>query len=133
MKDFGNVKPSTRHSPDGRRSKPNVRPFGVPVKPGPPPTRLRTVSGRAEVKARGVDPELPLIHADLASAYALKGDQERAAAELAQARKLSSDNRYSGVASLKAHGIYFYEPRKVQAMSEASVYAGLRKAGMPEN
>ncbi len=38
------------HSPYGRRFKPKLRLFGVPGKHGPPPTRLRRVSGRSEVK-----------------------------------------------------------------------------------
>ena len=33
-------------------------------------------------------------HAHLASAYALKGEIERAAAELAEARSLTRDNRF---------------------------------------
>ena len=40
-------------------------------------------------KARSANPKLPLVHAYLASAYALKGETERAAAELAEARRLS--------------------------------------------
>jgi hypothetical protein len=38
-----------RHSPDDRRSKRNLRLLEVLRKPGPPPTRSRTVLGRAEV------------------------------------------------------------------------------------
>jgi hypothetical protein len=38
-----------RHSPDGRRFKPNLRLFGVLRKPGPPSPRSRIVLGRAEV------------------------------------------------------------------------------------
>ena len=41
-------------------------------------------------KARGANPGHPGAHAWLASAYALKGDTERAAAELAEARRLNS-------------------------------------------
>ena len=40
-------------------------------------------------KARSAIPATPVIHACLASAYALKGETERAAAELAEARRLS--------------------------------------------
>jgi len=80
-------------------------------------------------KARSANPLHPLIHAHLASAYALRGETERAAAELAEARKLS-DGRYSSVACLKA-AQYFGVP-KVRALFEATYFAGLRKAGMPE-
>ena len=66
----------------------------------------------------------------LAAAYALKGDTERAAVELAEARTLNGDDRYSSIARLKAAG-YFGVP-KIRALYEATYFAGLRKAGMPE-
>jgi len=72
----------------------------------------------------------PFLHAWLASAYALKGNIERAAAELAEARRLSRDDRFSNLARLKAVG-YFGVP-KARALFEATYFAGLRKAGMPE-
>jgi adenylate cyclase len=75
-------------------------------------------------------PELPVIHARLASAYALEGDSERAAAELAVARRLVGDDRYTNIARLRAIG-YFGVP-KVRALFEATYFVGLRKAGMPE-
>ena len=70
-------------------------------------------------------PAQPYIRAWLASAYALKGETERAAVELAEARRLSGDNRFSSIARLKALG-YF------RALVETTFFAGLRKAGMPE-
>ncbi len=72
---------------------------------------------------------LPAVHAYLASAYALKDETERAAAELAEARNLA-DNRYSNLARLRAVG-YWGVP-KVRALFEATYCLGLRKAGMPE-
>ena len=81
-------------------------------------------------KARSANPEHPIVHAFLASAYALKGETERAAAELAEARRLSGDDRYSSIARLKAVG-HFGVP-KIRALFEATYFAGLRKAGMPE-
>jgi hypothetical protein len=69
-------------------------------------------------------------HARLASAYALKGETEHAADELAEARRLSGDDRFSSIARLKAIG-YFGVP-KVCALFETTYFAGLRKAGMPE-
>jgi TolB-like protein/Tfp pilus assembly protein PilF len=81
-------------------------------------------------KARGAMPEAPYTHASLASAYALKGETEHAAAELAEARRLSPDDRYSSIARLRAIG--YYGVPKVRALYEATYFVGLRKAGMPE-
>ena len=81
-------------------------------------------------KARNANPVHPQSHAYLASAYALKGDTERAAAELAEARRLNSDDRYSSIARLKVTQ-YFGVP-KIRALFEATFFAGLRKAGLPE-
>jgi hypothetical protein len=81
-------------------------------------------------KARSANRALPNVHASLASAYALMSEAERAATELAEARRLSGDGRYSSVARLKATG-YFGVP-KIRALHEATYFAGLRKAGMPE-
>ena len=81
-------------------------------------------------KARNANPAHPLIRANLASAYGLKGETERAAAELAEARRLISDGRFSSIARLKA-AQYFGVPA-VRALYEASYLVGLRKAGMPE-
>src|SRR6516164_7718856 len=46
-------------------------------------------------RARNASPAHPNIRAQLASAYALAGEPERAAAELAEARRLSGDDRFS--------------------------------------
>jgi Flp pilus assembly protein TadD len=83
-------------------------------------------------KARNNTPEDPTIRADLAAAYALGGETERAAAELAEARRLSLDDRYSSIVRLKAAGNFGLLMPKIRALFEASHYAGLRKAGMPE-
>jgi adenylate cyclase len=87
-------------------------------------------------KARSANPKLVVARALLASAYALKGDTERGVAELAEVRRLSGDNRYSSMASLKAAGFsgspaYWGVP-KVRALFEATYFAGLRKLGIPE-
>jgi TolB-like protein/Flp pilus assembly protein TadD len=81
-------------------------------------------------KARSANPSHPLFRANLASAYALNGQTERAAAELAKARKLSADDRYSSLARLQAVG--YFGVQKIRALYEATYFAGLRKAGMPE-
>jgi TolB-like protein len=81
-------------------------------------------------KARNADPALAYVRARLASAYALNGEIERAAAELAEARGLSREERYSSIARLKVTenlGV-----PKIRALFEATFFVGLRKAGMPE-
>jgi hypothetical protein len=54
----------------------------------------------------------------------------RAAADLAEARRRAPDDRYSTIARLRALGGSGVP--KVQAMFEATYFAGLRKAGVPE-
>jgi adenylate cyclase len=86
-------------------------------------------------KARNTDAGHPQRHAWLASAYALKGETDRAASELAEARRLTS-NRYSSIARLTASGFLgtrnYWGVPKVRALFEATYFAGLRKAGMTE-
>jgi adenylate cyclase len=87
-------------------------------------------------KARAANPKLAGPRAFLASAYALKAETEHAFAELAEARRLSRDDQYSSIARLQAAGLpgsrgYWGVP-KVRALFEATYFAGLRKAGMPE-
>ena len=81
-------------------------------------------------KGRSASPALPFVHIWLASAYALKGAIDRAALEIAEARRLSSDNRYSSINALNAT----LDPvvPKVDALVDATYFAGLRKAGVPE-
>jgi adenylate cyclase len=81
-------------------------------------------------KARNATPAHPGIRVQLASVYALKGETDRASAELAEARKLSGDDRYSSLARLRTVG--YYGVPKVRALYEATYFVGLRKAGMPE-
>jgi tetratricopeptide (TPR) repeat protein len=81
-------------------------------------------------RARIANPEFAVPHVYLASAYALKGDTERGAIELAEARRLSFQDRFSSLARLRAVG-YWGVP-KVRELFEATFFAGLRKAGMPE-
>ena len=81
-------------------------------------------------KARSANPGRAPPHAYLASAYALKEELERSVTELAEARKLSSDNRYSSIANLKASQSWGVP--KIRALFENTYFAGLRKAGTPE-
>ena len=81
-------------------------------------------------KARGATPERPDVHASLAAAYALKDESERAAAELAEARRLSADDRFESIARLKAARSWGVP--KIRALHETTYFVGLRKAGVPE-
>ena len=80
-------------------------------------------------KARSAMPGVPIFRSRLAAAYALRGETERAAAELAEARRLNKD-LFSSIARLKA-GRPWGVP-KIHALFEATYFTGLRKAGMPE-
>jgi hypothetical protein len=70
-----------------------------------------------------------MFRAELAAAFALNGEDDRDAAELAQARGLSCD-AVTGAARLKADK-YFGVP-SVRALYEATYSAGLCGAGVPE-
>ena len=86
-------------------------------------------------KACNQNPVHPQFRGGLAAAYALKGETKRAAAELAETRRLSADDRYSSIACLKAAGLTgsgFWGVPEVRELFEATYFAGLRKAGMPE-
>ena len=79
-------------------------------------------------KTRDANPARAFPHSALAAALALKGETERAAAELAEARRLNYDF-YRSLASLRAR---YSEVPEIRALFEATYGAGLRKAGMPE-
>jgi TolB-like protein len=81
-------------------------------------------------RAHTSNPDQPFPHAYLASAYGLKDEIGRAAAELAQARSLASDDRYSSIARLRVVGP-FGGPM-IRALLEATYFPGLRRAGVPE-
>ena len=86
-------------------------------------------------KARSANPAHPGVRDRLAAAYGLIGETERAAAELAEARRLSGDpDTLSSVSRLKASAfLYSSMAPRVRALYDATVVAGLRKAGMPED
>jgi TolB-like protein/Tfp pilus assembly protein PilF len=83
-------------------------------------------------KACNVEPANPNFRSYLAAAYALKGDMEHAAAGLAEARRLSAEDRFSSIARMKATVGRNYEVPSVRALFEGTYLAALRKAGMPE-
>jgi TolB-like protein/Tfp pilus assembly protein PilF len=82
-------------------------------------------------KARGAAPAKPFNHLPLAAAYALSGDVDRAATELAEARRLRGKGSFSSIARLKAGG-FWGSLSPTRTLFEATYLAGLRKAGMPE-
>jgi TolB-like protein/class 3 adenylate cyclase len=75
-------------------------------------------------------PAVPFHHSWLASAYALKGETERAAAELAETQRLAGDGSFSSITRVKEGGSW--RVPKTRAIAETTYFAGLRKAGMPE-
>jgi hypothetical protein len=79
-------------------------------------------------KSRDANPACAFPHSALAAAFALKGQTERAASELAEAQKLNYDF-YRSLARLKAR---YFEIPEIRALFEATYEAGLRKAGVPE-
>ena len=83
-------------------------------------------------KARNHTPAHATMRAQLAAAYALIGKSERAAVELGEADRLSTDGRFKSIAQVKVAGAYFWLAPKIRILYEATYFAGLRKAGMPE-
>ena len=81
-------------------------------------------------RARNAAPAHPEFRAFLAAACGLKGDVERAASEFAEARKLVGDDRYASIARVRA--ALSWGIREVAALAESTFFAGLRKAGVPE-
>jgi len=80
-------------------------------------------------QARSANPRLAGPRAWLAAAYALRGNTEGAAAELVEARRLSGDNRYATITGFKRSAAL---GAKLYALAEDTFFAGLRKAGVPE-
>jgi adenylate cyclase len=76
-------------------------------------------------------PARSTYRSSLAAAYALNGETERAALELAEARRLSPDDRYVSITRLKA--ARYWRMPQVRALFEATYFDGLRKAGVPED
>jgi TolB-like protein len=81
-------------------------------------------------RARSAIPSRPWTRASLAVAYAHKGETALAAAEIAEAHRLSPDGRYSSIARLRDVG-YLGVP-KVRTLFETIYLSGYRKAGVLE-
>jgi len=96
---------------------------------------LQSRTGEAIIwleKARNHTPAHSIIRGDLAAAYGLAGETERAATELAEARRLSPDDRYSSIVRFRTIRNYAVLTPQIRALYEATYFVGLRKAGMPE-
>jgi tetratricopeptide (TPR) repeat protein len=82
-------------------------------------------------KARSANPSHRYPRNVLAAAYGLNGQTERAAAELAEARRLSGNpNALSSITRNRAAN-NFLAPN-IRTLRETTWYAGYREAGMPE-
>jgi hypothetical protein len=89
-------------------------------------------------KARSAIPGHPNLRAALAAAYGLKGETECASSELAEAQRLVGYDRFSSIARLKEVGFFagvpgYFGAPKTCALFEATYFAGLRQAGVPES
>jgi len=84
-------------------------------------------------RAHNKTPAIPFVPAWLAAAYGLKRDLPRAAAELADARRLSGDGSPATIAAERAIVARDFPAPGTQAQIEATFLAGLRQAGVPEN
>jgi tetratricopeptide (TPR) repeat protein len=81
-------------------------------------------------KARNAAPAHPEFRTLLGAAYALRGDTQRGAAELGEARKLVGDERYATIARFRA--ISRWGVSEVSALADRTYFAGLRRAGVPD-
>ena len=82
-------------------------------------------------KARSANPEYSFVRVFLASAYGLRGETKQATAELAAARRLTGNVSPSTIAREKATFVAGFSP-VIRPLFEATYFAGLRKAGVPE-
>jgi TolB-like protein/DNA-binding winged helix-turn-helix (wHTH) protein/Tfp pilus assembly protein PilF len=81
-------------------------------------------------RAGSTAPALPFLHLFLASAYGLRGETERAGAELVEVSRLQGPGHVSSIAELRAN--LHHGPPTVTALFETTLFAGLRKAGLSE-
>ena len=81
-------------------------------------------------KGRSAQPRGHAPYFALAAAYGLKGEKERARADLAEAQRLIGSDRYSTIARLRANAD-FYTPA-LRDRWETVYFSGMRAAGMPE-
>jgi adenylate cyclase len=82
-------------------------------------------------KARALNPGIWFVHILLAGALGLRGDIDEAKNEIAETLKLKPDA--NSIARLRAINVTqgFGSPQ-IQALRDKTIYAGLRRAGFPE-
>jgi TolB-like protein/DNA-binding winged helix-turn-helix (wHTH) protein len=82
-------------------------------------------------KAHDANTAYPFAPTWLAAAYGLKGDLPRAAAELADARKVPGNGAPGNIAAARAISARDFAAPRTQALLEATYLAGLHQAGVP--
>jgi TolB-like protein/DNA-binding winged helix-turn-helix (wHTH) protein len=83
-------------------------------------------------KAHNANSAYPFVPAWLAAAYGLKGDLPRAAAELAEARKLSGNGSPASIAAERTGSAKDFTAPSTRTLLETTYLTGLRQAGVPE-
>jgi tetratricopeptide (TPR) repeat protein len=81
-------------------------------------------------KSRRANPGFPSTRFALAAAYGLKGETDRAAAELVEAQRLDGTDRFSTIPRARINSLY--NTPILHDRYENSFLAGFRKAGMLE-
>ena len=82
-------------------------------------------------KAHNENAAYPFVPTWLAAAYGLKGDLPRAAAELADARKLGASEATANIAAARAISARDFAATNTHALLESTYLAGLHQAGVP--
>jgi len=83
-------------------------------------------------KAHNANSAYPFVPAWLAAAYGLKGDLPRAAAELAEARKLNGNGSPASIAAERTGSAKDFTAPSTRALLETTYLTGLRQAGVLE-
>ena len=81
-------------------------------------------------KAHNANSAYPFVSAWLAAAYGLKGDLPRAAAELAEARRLSGNGSPGSIAAERTGSAKDFTVPATRALLETTYLTGLRQAGV---
>jgi hypothetical protein len=84
-------------------------------------------------KARSAIPAAPFPRSRIASAYALRGETERAAAELTEARRLDGGDLFSSIAHLKDFPGAWQGVPEIRALYEPTYFAGCARRGCRRN
>ena len=83
-------------------------------------------------KAHNANSAYPFVPAWLAAAYGLKGDLPRAAAELAEARRLNGNGSPASIAAERTGSAKDFTVPATRALLETTYLTGLRQAGVLE-